>query len=102
MYFRFGSVLCLAAAVSLVGVAVEKSALELRRDISRQHYRLEVLQEEHARMRLQTQQLGAPRRMIDSIEEGGIPLNRPKKRDVAQAAPSSGPLLRWQAPVESE
>lgn len=100
MYFRFGCILCLAAAVSVVGVAVEKTVLELRRDVSRQHYRQDVLQEEHARLRLRTQQLGAPRRIIESIDDGAIPLKRPKKRDAD--GPRTRPLLRWQAPADSE
>jgi hypothetical protein len=100
MYFRFGCILCLAVAVSVVGVAVEKAVLELRRDVSRQHYRLDVLHEEHARLRLRTQQLGAPRRIIDSIDDGEIPLKRPKDRDAATPAPTARPLLRWQAPAD--
>ena len=101
MYFRFGCALLLAVAISVIGVAVEKSTLTVRRDISRQHYRLDVLHEEHARMRLRTQQLGAPRRMIESIDAGRLPVKRPRERN-ARSRQSRRPLLRWQNPEQPE
>ena len=58
MYFRFGSALVLLILMSVAGVAIEKQCLALRRSVMRQQYRREVLQDEYARLRLQTQQLG--------------------------------------------
>jgi len=95
MYFRFGAALILAVTVSVVGVGVEKSTLSIRREISRQHYRLDVLRERQARARLRTQELGAPGRLIESIEAGRLPLKRPQQHD---AKSRRRPLLRWQGP----
>jgi len=78
MYFRFGMALLLAVAISITGVAIEKTTLSLRRDISRQHYQLEVLRERHAEVRLKTQRLGAPQRMVESIRDGRLPVKRPQ------------------------
>lgn len=80
MYFRFGFVLLLAVAISIVGVAIEKLTLAYRRDVSRQHYQLDVLREKHARARLRTQELGAPARTLDSIESGRLSLQRPQPK----------------------
>jgi hypothetical protein len=68
MYFRFGSALVLLILMSVAGVAIEKQCLALRRSVMRQQYRREVLQDEYARLRLQTQQLGAPVRLFQALE----------------------------------
>ncbi|HEX4069642.1 MAG TPA: hypothetical protein VHX68_00670 [Planctomycetaceae bacterium] len=54
--------------MSVAGVAIEKQCLALRRSVMRQQYRREVLQDEYARLRLQTQQLGAPVRLFQALE----------------------------------
>lgn len=64
MYFRFCSGLLLVVLISLGGVALEKRCLELRRSVSRQRYRLDVLLERHAAHRVQSQQLGAPLKLM--------------------------------------
>jgi hypothetical protein len=69
MFFRFGSALVLVVVTSLLGILVEKQNLALRREISRQHYRMDVLQEEHVRLRLRSQQLAAVERLFESIED---------------------------------
>lgn len=69
MFFRFGSALILVVVTSLLGIFVEKQSLTLRREISRQHYRMDVLQEEHARLRLRSQQLAAVERLFATIED---------------------------------
>ena len=69
MFFRFGSALILVVVTSLLGIIVEKQNLTLRREISRQHYRMDVLQEEHARLRLRSQQLAAVERLFATIED---------------------------------
>ena len=71
MFFRFGSALILVVVTSLLGIVVEKQNLTLRREISRQHYRMDVLQEEHARLRLRSQQLAAVERLFEMIEDEG-------------------------------
>jgi len=69
MFFRFGSALVLVVLISLAGTALEKRNLELRRIVSRQKYRLEILLEKHAANRVLAQQLGAPSRLVDKIDE---------------------------------
>ena len=61
MFFRFGSALFLVVLISLAGTALEKRNLELRRFVSRQQYRLEILLEQHASNRVLAQQLGGAR-----------------------------------------
>lgn len=68
MYFRFGSALVLLILMSVAGVAIEKQCLALRRSVMRQQYRREVLQDEYARLRLQTQQLVVPVRLFQALE----------------------------------
>lgn len=94
MFFRFGSAIVLVVLVAVAGVALEKQNLELRRSVSRQQFRLDVLVNQHAQMRLRTQQLGAPVRMIDSLEQGKLQVRPPEKS--ATGEPRRVPLLRWQ------
>src|SRR5262249_26516067 len=77
MFFRFGSALVLVVLISLAGTALEKRNLELRRVVSRQKYRLEILFEKHAANRVLAQQLGAPSRLVDKIEEPQKSLEKP-------------------------
>lgn len=71
MFFRFGSALILVVVTSLLGIFVEKQNLTLRREISRQHYRMDVLQEEYARLRFRSQQLAAIERLFATVEDEG-------------------------------
>ncbi len=100
MFFRFGSAIVLVVVISLAGVALEKQNLEMKRTASRQQFRLDVLVNEHARMRLRTQQLGAPLRMIDSLEQGKLQVRKPEKPSSSE--PRRIPLMLWQrrAPTE--
>ena len=68
MFFRFGSALVLIVVISLGGTALEKRNLELKRVVSRQRYRLDILLEQHAANRVLAQQLGAPSRLVDKID----------------------------------
>ncbi|HLJ11788.1 MAG TPA: hypothetical protein VKU82_11395 [Planctomycetaceae bacterium] len=68
MFFRFSSALVLVVLVSLAGTALEKRNLELKRIVSRQQYRLEILLERHGANRVLAQQLGAPSRLIDELD----------------------------------
>jgi hypothetical protein len=78
MFFRFGAGLFLVVLISLLGIAIEKRNLDLRRDLSRQHYRMDVLRDEHARLRLKCQQLAAVDRLFQTVEQGGTQLTHPK------------------------
>jgi len=95
MYFRFGSALVLVMLMSFAGIAIEKQCLALRRAVIRQQYRREILGDEYARLRLQTQQLGAPVRLFDTLEHGR-PERTPDESpgEVGSGRPS---LLAWQS-----
>ena len=82
MFFRFGSAVCLVVVISLLGIAIEKRNLELRRAISRQHYRMDVLLDEHARLRLRAQELAAVEGLFDIVEGPSVDLKRPPGRPV--------------------
>ncbi len=69
MFFRFAAALVLIVLISLAGTALEKRNLELKRIVSRQQYRLEVLLEQHASNRVLAQQLGAPSRLVDKLDD---------------------------------
>jgi hypothetical protein len=129
MFFRFGSALILIVVTSLLGIFVEKQNLTLRRELSRQHYRMDVLQEEHARLRLRSQQLAAVERLFATIEDkdSGLVPSQPGSsiKSLAEESPPDGnavdpqlqaddpdepdpsdlttrrvPLLFWQRPVD--
>lgn len=106
MYFRFGAGILLVVGISVIGVAVEKTTLGFRREISRQEYRREELKEEHERLRLRTQQLGAPNGLMESVGDtaGQPPSWRPpssqKKTNRQAKTNARRPLLRWQRRVE--
>lgn len=68
MFFRFGAAIALVVFISLAGTMLEKRNLELKRAVSRQHYRLEILEERYAAQRVEAQRLGAPARMIDQLD----------------------------------
>ena len=82
MYFRFGAGILLIVVISVAGIAIEKSTLDVRRDISAQHFRMEVLRDEHIQLRLETQKLRSPGRMMDSIAAGKIKVQRPQPQSV--------------------
>ena len=85
--------------MSVGGIAIEKQCLALRRTVIRQQYRREILADEYARLRLETQQLGAPIRLIETLEQrrtsivrGGSQERGDGYADLSRlaAAPSSG------------
>jgi hypothetical protein len=95
MYFRFGSALVLVILMSVAGIAIEKQCLALRRAVIRQQYRHEVLGDEYARLRLQTQQLGAPIRLFEALENGRLERTPPNGPD--EVGGRRSPLLAWQS-----
>jgi len=68
MFFRFGAAVALIVAVSLLGIALEKRTLALKRSISLQTYRAAQLEERRVQLRLRCEQLGAPGRLLESLE----------------------------------
>ena len=79
MFFRFGGILVLLVLIALGGIAIEKQNLTLRRVVSHQKFRQEVLLEQHAVYRLKAQQLGSPSQLIDDLHEAEMlrPIARP-------------------------
>lgn len=94
MFFRFLCCVALVVLISVAGVALEKETLETRRNISKQHYRMEILRESFAKMRLRVQELGAPEKLIESVEKGELPV-RPPEKPAAAAQQKRMPLLHW-------
>ncbi|QDT42077.1 hypothetical protein Pan241w_21580 [Gimesia alba] len=93
MLFRFGSAIMLAVAVSLVGIALEKESLKLKRQVSRQHYQLDVLINAHAKMKLATQRAGSPRQVLNSMERGELDVET--NQQPASTNRREMPLLQW-------
>ena len=104
MFFRFGSAIILVVVTSLLGIFVEKQNLTLRREISRQHYRMDVLQEEHARLRLRSQQLAAVERLFATIEDeesGLVPAVPGANTFLSNSLPDSEAELETASQAES-
>ena len=94
MFFRFLAGIALVVLISLAGVALEKERLRIRRNVSRQHYRTEVLRESLAKLRLRVQKLGAPAKLMESLESGQLPVSRSDKPATSSA--KRMPLLHWE------
>lgn len=92
MLFRFVAALTLVTAVSLLGIALEKQNLAMKRAISLQHYRLEILREKRSRLVLKTHQLGAIPRLAAASEEPAANGSSPSDPPVS---PKHPPLLEW-------
>ena len=110
MFFRFGSAIFLVVAISLVGIAIEKQNLHQRRELSRQTYQMDVLRDEHTRLRLHCQQLASIERLFETVERKNAELTAPK--ELAPVAPAEDsekpsepetqrrvPLLFFQEPL---
>jgi len=80
MFFRFGAALVLVVIVSLLGIALEKRILSLKRTISLQHYRCEQLREQRAQLGVRSEQLGAPARLIQAVEGGAVELELAREK----------------------
>lgn len=68
MVYRFCAAMCLVVAISLAGTSLEKRTLELRREVTRQTYRRDVLSRELARVRMLVQSGGAPSKRLELAE----------------------------------
>ncbi len=107
MFFRFISAIVLVVVVSMAGIVIEKHSLDLRRDISRQQYQTEILLEEHTRLRLKTQALSAPDRLLETMDDELSTWQPEQSPGPAAAAaldaPPPGwpglPLMNWERPV---
>ena len=107
MFFRFACVLCVLTGVALIGIALERRNLTLKQTISSQYSEIDTLKTERCQLILQTQSLGAPLKLIESVSNRGLRksgsthpasgnLNESGSEDRDLVAPSSGaPLLEW-------
>ena len=96
MFFRFVSAIVLVVLISVVGVALEKRNLELRRSVTRQHYQMDALYGTHARLRVLTHALGAPARLIAPVDSGELEVGSARQPIEFDRAPA--PLLRFTPP----
>ena len=105
MYFRFGAAIVLAVVIAVVGVALEKESLAYRREISRQHYQLDELVEQYAKLRLKAHRLGAPQRTIESLPQARRPRRDETVREALAEplAPVTIPRTtrKWSGPLDS-
>src|SRR5262245_19650607 len=92
MFFRFGAALVLVVLTSLAATGLEKKSLELKRAVSRQHYRLLVLENDYLSQRVLAEQLGAPSRLIGAIDPDLLAPER--KARPAQSERPSGSLKK--------
>jgi hypothetical protein len=92
MFFRFAAAIGLITAIGLAAIAIEKQNLSLKREISSQHYQLQIQQEKYSRLVLETQQLAAPPRLMEEWERGEIRL----QPAFHHALPlQQAPLIEW-------
>jgi hypothetical protein len=69
MFFRFCAALFLVVLIAAAGITLEKRLLDMKRQQTLQVYRLELLEEKYARLKLRTQELGAPSRLLETLEK---------------------------------
>ena len=68
MFFRFCAALSLVVLIAAAGITLEKRLLDMKREQTLQVYRLAQLEEKYARLKLRSQELGAPSRLLESLE----------------------------------
>lgn len=98
VFVRFQGAILFAALTAVAGSALERSILDHRRAIGRQHYRIEALRERVAQARLRTERLSAIATLAEPLREGRLKLNSgspPRQSD--RYVP---PLLHWRAVPE--
>ncbi len=83
MFFRFCAALTLIVLIAAAGVAVQKRMLDLQRTRTLQQYRLQQLEEKYAKLKLRSQELGAPGRLMESLR--AAELERAAQREKSRA-----------------
>ena len=68
MFFRFCAALSLVVLIAAAGITLEKQILDRKREQTLQVYRLTQMEEKYARLKLRSQELGAPSRLLESLE----------------------------------
>jgi len=98
MFFRFGCAVFLVVLVSAAGVVLETENLALRRALSHQNYQMEILRDTYARLRLKTQQMGAPERLMQAIDAAQLTL--PEHTGRHEPSASGGTAFRTDLSLE--
>ena len=93
IFFRFGAALLLVVSVALAGTALETRNLALKRSLSQQQYRMAELMEKQVALRLESQRLGTPAKLLEALERGDASLYRPPKPQ--RIDERRAPLLNW-------
>jgi hypothetical protein len=98
--YRFCAALVLVVLVSLAGTALEKETLALRREVTRQVYRRQVLESRLAGLAMEVQRSGAPVRHVETanrlrqeaVEAAAVAKPKPprKPRTTKASGKSSG------------
>jgi len=89
MFFRFACAIAILTGISLVGIAIEKQNLSLKRRISLRQYEIERLNEKRCRLILQTEELGAPLRLLDESSSTDV------SKRASRSSTGITPLLEW-------
>jgi len=84
MFFRFCAALSLVVLIAAAGITVEKRILDKKREQTLQVYRLEQLEEKYARLKLRSQELGAPSRLLESLERAETARTTSRRPPTAQ------------------
>ena len=96
MFFRFAAALTLVVLISIIGTALEKQTLEVKRAASRQAFQIDLLMEMHTQLRLSIQQQTAPAELAKA-QRTSLLTNSPAAHETATMPPA--PLYRWQQPA---
>lgn len=91
MVFRFAGAMALVVIVALIGAALETRAVAVRRQIVKQHYQLEALEERLVRLRLAIQQEGTPTRLLAPLESGQLTVKLPERPNRTAQRPTALP-----------
>lgn len=97
VFVRFQGAILLTALTAIAGGVLEKSILDHRRALGRQHYQIEALRERVARARLNTERLSAMTTLSRPLQDGRL--------EAAPVSPGEGfphepPLLHWRVDPE--
>jgi hypothetical protein len=92
VFIRFQGAILLMVLTAVAESVVEKSILDHRRSLSQQHFRVEVLRERLARLRLETERLSSPAKLARPVEKGSLDVF-PGRTE--REAGGRAPLLHW-------
>lgn len=80
MLFRFSVAILLVVMIAAGGITLERRILDMRRAQALQLYRLTLLEEKYARLKLRCQELNAPQTWTEPKRMADSPLAPTRKR----------------------